>query len=637
MYLPKLIPYEVKKHTLSEFKGINARKLCGDGEFKDTLNLCSCDYPVLSTMPKTYLVDSIEINDGDDVALFYNNGRGVVSGSNGNYKLNYKGEDIGSFEFPDNMHSGNILNYNGKTLLARKDKRYEFDTESLSIDMLGFDMDIEYVKNGSTDTVNSARLSFVYDDYSEIGNFSTGTESSEFPSDASEGDCFARYMDFYRLVYNSSSGNEWVFQTSLRLRIDLSEDCRKYKKGDYIQLSGIKYWNWAIRSFSELERFFRIDSVDEEGRYITEPIDTFGGMVDILFERTFPSNDITVYDDPHIDNAGNDLYLLEGKISACMPELDFILNGANRVWGCSNSTREIYACELGNVRNWSVFEGLASDSYAVSVASTGDFTACISYLGVPVFFKEDEMIVINGSRPASFQLNSYSYRGVSADSPGGLCVVNDILYYKSYDGIYAYSGSKPSCVSDCMFDEINKLSSVLMAGEGDYLFVSGEYNGSSLHYVYDTKLNVWHKYSRGHTYGYLRYPDATLEFCESSGKIGAFSLYKGIPYAVDSSDSVLQENDWCWESGDIFYNTPSRKYVGKISLDTECSEYSELFISYNGGVFKKIGHFPPHKRGSCDITLFAERCDHFRIKMKGKGSFALYNITSEVEEAKENG
>lgn len=635
MYLPKLIPYKAKEYSVSRFGGINCNKYCGGGEFANAVNLCSCDHPILSSRPPFYMVDEREIDTDNEIALFYNNGRGELYGKKGSYSVDYNGNKVGKIELPENVHSGNILNFNNKTLFVKKDKRYELDIKSSEIDEFGYGFDIEYVKKGSTKAVKGARLSFVYNDFSEIGKCSSGTSSSDFPLDAVIGDCYHKELEFYRLVAKGN-GDEWEYQSSMRLRIDIAQECRKYKVNDYIRLSGLKYWNWAIRGFPDLERFFRIEEIDSLGRYITEPINTFSDMVAILFQKNFPSNDIG-YDDPVINNAGNDLYLLEGNVSAVMPDMDFICAGANRVWGCSNENREIYACELGNSRNWSVFEGISSDSYAVSIASPGNFTAAISYLGSPIFFKEDEMIVINGSRPASFQVCSYSYRGVSADSPGGVCVVNDILYYKSYDGIFAYSGSKPVCVSDGIGDEIKNMSGVLMSGEGDHLFVSGMQGEDSVHYAYDTNLDIWHKYDGEKTFGYLKYSDATLEVRQNKGKLATFSLYKGVPYELKGNSKQLQEQAWSWESGDIYYSTPKRKYVGRITLDTECSEYSDLFISYNGETFKSIGHFPPHKRGMKVINIFAQRCDYFRLKMTGKGSFSLYNITSEIEEAAENG
>ena len=67
-----------------------------------------------------------------------------------------------------------------------------------------------------------------------------------------------------------------------------------------------------------------------------------------------------------------------------MPELDFLCENENRLWGCKGDT--IYASKLGDPFNWNVFDGVSTDSYAVDVGSAGDFTGCFAYRGYPVFF-----------------------------------------------------------------------------------------------------------------------------------------------------------------------------------------------------------------------------------------------------------
>lgn len=71
------------------------------------------------------------------------------------------------------------------------------------------------------------------------------------------------------------------------------------------------------------------------------------------------------------------------------PDLLFVCENENRLWGCDKTT--IYASKLGDIFNWNVYEGLATDSYSVDTGSAGSFTACISFLGYPIFFKEDHI------------------------------------------------------------------------------------------------------------------------------------------------------------------------------------------------------------------------------------------------------
>ena len=70
-----------------------------------------------------------------------------------------------------------------------------------------------------------------------------------------------------------------------------------------------------------------------------------------------------------------------------VPDVDFVCENENRLWGCSSKNHEIYSSKLGDPANWQSFEGISTDSYAVTVGSDGDFTGCVSHMGYVIFFK----------------------------------------------------------------------------------------------------------------------------------------------------------------------------------------------------------------------------------------------------------
>ena len=67
---------------------------------------------------------------------------------------------------------------------------------------------------------------------------------------------------------------------------------------------------------------------------------------------------------------------LERKV----PEMDYICESENRLWGCSSAAQVIYASSLGDPTNFNVFEGLSTDSYALAVGTEGSFTGCCKLL-----------------------------------------------------------------------------------------------------------------------------------------------------------------------------------------------------------------------------------------------------------------
>ena len=647
MYLPELNPLKTTAKTIDSFGGINRGRVCEENQFYNTEFLSSRNYPALSSAEAVYELDSIETNSVGMPVFFLNGKLGYIdpyrSDLPGVYSLIYNGSTLTNFELSENVTGANVTAFNGKTLFVKGTMAYEFDpsytSPATALSNIGYTLTVQPAHENPTYNEATLRLSLLYEDMTEFGSFSKGTEDQEFPEDAEVDDCFARRLECYRLIYKDStdsSNNIWQPVTSFRLRLNIGDGYRRFKEGDYVRLKGLKYWNWAVRHFKELERFVRIDAVDEENRFITDAIPIFEDFCIIAEAMEYPTNNIG-YGNPIINNAGNDLYMLEGSISGCMPSIDFVCTGANRVWGCSNDNREIYASELGNARNWSVFEGLSGDSYAVTVGSDGDFTACCNYLGTPVFFKENEMIVITGSRPASFTLNSYSVRGVPKDSPNGLCVVGDTLYYIAHDGVYAYNGSGAVCISKELGEDIKRLTDAVFGGEGDMLYISGNIDGAYMQFTYDTLRKIWHNSSSEQISGYIKYPDASLCICYDNGIASVRTLGEGIPRDYELSGAKRLDNRWCWETGDITYRTTDKKYVRKICLDTECDGVCDMYISYDGGVFRQIGHFAPHKRGASSVYVFPMRCDSFRLRMSGEGEMTLYALTKEVEEAKENG
>jgi len=94
----------------------------------------------------------------------------------------------------------------------------------------------------------------------------------------------------------------------------------------------------------------------------------------------------------------NDAAAAPVKVERRVPELDFVTEQGNRVWGCSRKENTIYACALGDPTNWYSYQGIAADSYAVSVGSDGAFTGAASCLGYLLFFKENCIHKLYGTK-----------------------------------------------------------------------------------------------------------------------------------------------------------------------------------------------------------------------------------------------
>ena len=175
-----------------------------------------------------------------------------------------------------------------------------------------------------------------------------------------------------------------------------------------------------------------------------------------------------------------------------VPDMAFITECNNRLWGCSEDGHEIYCCKLGDVKNWNCFAGISTDSWAATIGSDGKFTGAITYLGYPMFFKEDSLIKIAVSSTGGHQIKETKCRGVQKGSENSLAILNETLYYKASTCVCAYNGSLPVSISDDL-GEVRYYSAV--GGTiGDRYYVSMKDNTNSYHlFVYDSKTGLWCK------------------------------------------------------------------------------------------------------------------------------------------------
>lgn len=87
------------------------------------------------------------------------------------------------------------------------------------------------------------------------------------------------------------------------------------------------------------------------------------------------------------------------------------------------------------------------------------------------------------------------------------------------------------------------------------------------------------------------------------------------------------------ESGDLYDSYSEKKYIQKIELSLELISQTEMevYICKNQGVWEKIKTLRSCRKLSVTIPIHPGRCDHFRIKLKGRGRFVLYGLTVTTE------
>lgn len=302
-----------------------------------------------------------------------------------------------------------------------------------------------------------------------------------------------------------------------------------------------------------------------------------------------------------------------------IPDMDFLIESENRLWGAKGS--QLYASKQGDPFNWNVFDGLASDSYSVTIGSAGDITGAIRYMGYPCFFKENEIYKVYGSRPANFEVMSSASLGVQEDSPKSLAIAGEVLFYLSRPGIMSYSGGVPQVASTAL-GEVRYTKAV--AGSDGMKYYVSMYDGARWNlFVLDASAGIWYREDDLEVIDFAR--DGDLYALCADGTVWALG---------DVREAVgEEEGDFLSfaEFGDFDEGSPNRKGVSKIQLRLAVmSGELSVKISYDGGEWIPVRAIPASNKGSVYLPVIPRRCDFFRIRFDGTGEWRLYSFVREV-------
>ena len=282
--------------------------------------------------------------------------------------------------------------------------------------------------------------------------------------------------------------------------------------------------------------------------------------------------------------------------------------------------------------SWYSYRGIASDSYAVSVGSDGAFTGAASCLSYILFFKENCIHKLYGSKPSDYQMSSVRCRGVAAKAAGSLCVIAETLYYLSPDGVMAWSGSLHAKVSGAL--DTGKLTAAdwAMGGQLDaryylYLHRRADGDGSGRLLVYDTEKGLWHEES-----------PAGTEMVSTGQQL---YLWDGSALWAAGSDRETEgeeEANLRFEAvtGDIGMSMPDDKYISRVTLRLDALAHTvvTVAVSYDGGAWETVGSCAvtqEHQR--VNLPFVPRRHDLMRLKFSGTGQMTLRSMAFTAADA----
>lgn len=312
-----------------------------------------------------------------------------------------------------------------------------------------------------------------------------------------------------------------------------------------------------------------------------------------------------------------------------LPRLDHVCVLDNRLWGCrygmqagsTAAVNEIYCSKLGDFKNFTT--GTTADAaWSASVGTYGKWTGCIAIGGRVLFFKEDKMLRVSGTKPANFQIAEIADVGLQSGCEKSMQIIDGVLYYKSRDGIYTYDGSLPTRISDKLGDAQRAETAVAGSIYGKYYVAL-----DGVLYVYDTYTGLWHKEDRQNIRYFTRY----------GGSLYA-AVDQDIVCLVGEADTIFAAAEpegtfvWSCESGDLGLESPYQKYYKRVLICASGGFGADMTVSMIPDGSEPISaDFTFDGFGTVVFPVVTPRCDHMRVKISGHGAVRIYSLSYETE------
>ena len=313
------------------------------------------------------------------------------------------------------------------------------------------------------------------------------------------------------------------------------------------------------------------------------------------------------------------------KLERKMPDLDYICENENRLWGCKGNT--IWASGLGNPFCWYDFDTPGICAWSCDVGSPGEFTGCVSYKGYAIFFKEDAIYKVFGAKPTTFEVSKSSNLGVMAGSHKSLAIAGDTLFYLSRAGMIAYPGGIPEPIGAVLGE---RFRDAVGGSDGLKYYVSMQnQDGIRKLFIFDTEKGVWMKEDDLEVWEFAFCNRALLALCPD-GEDGGRLLALGAQWPLDG---VVEDAIQSYVEFGDFYNNMEKQSLIRMQLRLEIAAEAslEIFVQYNSdGAWQSVKSLAATQKVSDYLPVLLQRCDHFRVKIVGIGWYRLYSISYEV-------
>lgn len=585
-FLPELAVKAQQSLMTGEFRGYNHTPSARMGEMWDMENLSGHEFPTLAPRKERGVVQQLSAPSG----MLAKDALAVVDGQYLYYD-GYKVQGI-TLSTEENMTPKQMVSM-GAYLCIWPDKVY-VNTQDLS----------EHGTMGATfETVGTTTLTMCRRDGTDWDMESIAVSPSA-PSTPKNGDTWLDTSGKKHVLKQYNEGTaEWVQVATVYIKLQSTGIGTLFKEYDTVRLSGL--------------------TADEE-------------LSEALKEQIGALNtDMVLY------GAGDGYIIVAGIIDQAaviettvtverrVPDLDYVTESNNRLWGCKygmvdgKPVNEIYACKLGDFKNWYSYLGLSTDSYTVSVGSDGVFTGAATLKGVPIFFKENCIHRVTGYG-APYQVTQTMCRGVQDGSWRSLAVVGEALYYKSRTDVMRYDGSMPMPVSAALGEMVYHGAVAGAYGSRYYIAMADGQEQYSL-FVFDDDKGVWYK------------EDDVAPLC--------FTQMDDDLYYIDAKTKKLMTVNgtagekegtvnWSATFGVIGYEWKDQKYLSRFNLrmKLEKDSVAKLEIQYDSdGIWSFEGEMKGKGTQTFMVPVIPRRCDHCQLRLSGTGKMRLLSVAEILE------
>lgn len=620
-----MLPYMSDKSIMrpavrTQFGGLNHNKSARDWEIYWMTNGSSREFPLIAprkgrilsyTVPNAATDNPVTGLGTWDNHLFYTSAGGFF------YRDRLTFDRKGAVDANEKSFA-----FMGSMILIFPDKKY-YDTASDTFGKLETSQSFSGVsfQNGTYAGV-PANANTIYKS-GAAWEFRPGDAITIEGSDFNDGTYIVRevngdYLRFYEGTFNLPFSLDYTAEESV-------------EAGDYyvtITWNGITSTGvFTLPAMSEGDTLH----LDLEHPYITA---TIGGVVSqIVVSEGSPEGRLPIpFTTTYIDYTDPNTITIAREV----PDLDFVCVNENRLWGCKGDT--IYASALGDPFNFNVFDGLSTDSWQSAVPDEGDFTACVSYGGYPIFFKENSICKVQGDKPSNFQWTISSRFGVKEGCAGSLAVAGDTLFYMSPVGVCAYNGGAPRVIS-APLGANKKWVKAYGGTDGIQYYTSVRDDVSSSAqldlFVFDTRYGEW--FREDNSYGL---------FTKDNYNLYHLNVLNGKMYKLDYPENNYSDERVYWriEFADNyrFYETQdtasqNKKGPLRLLIRAELAEDAEIHVSVSyddegfsaSSIIGTLWGSEGMKKKTYVLPMILRRNDHYKLMLEGNGDAVIYSITVE--------